>query len=498
MVAKVLRDSGRPLSFGEVAERIGRDVGSVAKAALWLKSKGLVEVEEKVRRRASLGDEGREYASEGLPERRLVNLLKSRGGEAPLNEAKAALGDRFQIGLMWAKRNGWIEIARGEDGPVIRLREEPGETLEEHALRVLADGPRYLEELPGELREACLRLAQRPGVVVIEEEREHILRPARALMELPREELEAEEVTRLTRELLASGRWRKVRFSRFDVRAPTPPSFTAKRHPLQQLIKLVREAFIEMGFEEIRGPMVELAFWNFDALFQPQDHPARDMHDTFYLKEPSTGDLPERFVEPVRRAHEDGGGTGSIGWRYAWSREEASKLILRTHTTATTIRYLAEHPEPPVKVFSVDRIFRNERVDWKHLAEFHQIEGIVMDEGVCFRDLLGLIKEFYSRLGLREVRFRPSYFPYTEPSAEAIVYLKDKGVWLELIGMGIFRPEVTLPLGVKHRVLAWGGGLERLALALFDLDDIRAFYINDLRWIRGTPNLLLERKTGKV
>ncbi len=428
MVAKALRDAGGLISFEEAARRIGRDVGSVAKAALWLKGKGLVEVEERVRRRLSLGDEGREYASGGLPERRLINLLKDRGGEIGLNDARDALGRRFEIGLMWAKRNGWIEIAKGDGGPIIRLRREPGETPEEHVLSILAGGPRYLEELPRELRDACLRLAQRPGVVEIEEKREHFLKPTQALMELPTEELEVEEVTRLTRELLVSGRWRQVRFSRFDVKAPTPPSFAARRHPLQQLIKLVKEAFTEMGFEEIRGPMVELAFWNFDALFQPQDHPARDMHDTFYLENPSIGDLPERFVEPVRRAHEDGGGTGSIGWRYRWSRKEASKLILRTHTTATTIRYLAEHPDPPVKVFSVDRIFRNERVDWKHLAEFHQIEGIVMDEGVCFRDLLGLIKEFYSRLGLKEVRFRPSYFPYTEPSAEAVVYLRDKGI----------------------------------------------------------------------
>ena len=134
---------------------------------------------------------------------------------------------------------------------------------------------------------------------------------------------------------------------------------------------------------------------------------------------------------------------------------------------------MAEHRDPPIKVFSVDRIYRNERVDWRHLAEFHQIEGIVMDRNVCFRDLLGLIKEFYSKLGLKDVRFRPGYCPYTEPSAEAVVYLKDKGIWLELIGMGIFRPEVTIPLGVKYRVLAWGGGLERLALALYGLDDIR-------------------------
>ena len=470
----------------------------MAKAALWLSGKGLVEVEEKVRRTARLGEEGRLYSLKGLPERRLLNLLREAGGELALREAAERLGEVFQIGLMWAKRRGWIEVERRRGEPWLRLVSEPPELPEEKVLKLLAEGERELGELPEDLRGVCLELSKRPGVVEIVERRQHMLKPTEKLMALPEEELEVEEVTKLTRELLVTGRGRKLRFSRFDVKAPTRPVFAARRHPLQQLIKLVRETFVEMGFEEIKGPMVELAFWNFDALFQPQDHPARDMHDTFYLSDPRVGDLPERFVGSVRRVHEDGGETGSLGWRYRWNPEEARKLILRTHTTATTIRYLAEHPEPPVKVFSVDRIYRNERVDWRHLAEFHQIEGIVMDVNVSFRDLLGLIKEFYSRIGLPEVRFRPSYFPYTEPSAEAIVYLKDKGVWLELIGMGIFRPEVTLPLGVKHRVLAWGGGLERLALALFNLDDIRTFYLNDLNWIRGTPNLYLERRVGRL
>jgi phenylalanyl-tRNA synthetase, alpha subunit (EC 6.1.1.20) len=187
----------------------------------------------------------------------------------------------------------------------------------------------------------------------------------------------------------------------------------------------------------------------------------------------------------VRAAHENGGGTGSKGWRYRWSVEEASRLILRTHTTATTIRYLAEHREPPVKVFSVDRIFRNEKVNWKRLAEFHQIEGILMDRGVGLKHLMGVIKEFYARLGLREVRFRPSYFPYTEPSAEVDVYLKELGKWVELGGMGVFRPEVTRPLGVEHPVLAWGLGLERLAIIIYGVEDIRELYRNDLSWIRS-------------
>jgi len=498
-VASALKRAGRPLAFEEAAEFTGRDVGSIAKAALWLSSKGLVTVEEYERKFYELGDEGRIYAGHGLPERRLIEALKAAGGRLDLKILERELGGKeFKIGVSWARRMGWIEIEKVGENVYAKLVSEPGELPEERLLRILQGGEREVSEIPEDLREACQRLASRPGVLEVKVKRVHVLKPSEALLKLDDSLLEVREVTRLTPSMLVSGEWRQVRFSRFDVRAPTPPVFAGKTHPLRELIRIVREVFVEMGFEEIKGPLVELAFWNFDALFQPQDHPAREMHDTFYLAEPETGDLPMHLVEPVRRVHEDGGDTGSTGWGYKWREDEARKLLLRTHTTATTIRWLADHREPPVKVFSVDRIYRNERVDWKHLAEFHQIEGIVMGENVSFRDLLGLIKEFYARLGLKNVRFRPSYFPYTEPSAEAIAYLEDKKVWLELIGMGIFRPEVTRPLGVKHRVLAWGGGLERLALALYNLDDIRTFYMNDLNWIRGIPLSYLRRRIGLI
>ncbi|MCD6341495.1 MAG: phenylalanine--tRNA ligase subunit alpha [Thaumarchaeota archaeon] len=500
LVARALRSRGGPLTFEEIADLIDRDVGSVAKAASWLLNKGLIEVEERERKVFGLGEEGRLYVDRGLPERWLVDELEKSGGVLELNALREKLGEKeFKIAVAWGKRNEWISIEKLEGRVVVRLLKKPERELaEEKVLKILREGEKSLEEIPSELRSACLALASRPNVLEVKVERVHVARPTEKLMALDPSILEAKEVTRLTQGMIASGEWKRVKFSRFDIAAPTKPVFAARRHPLRELIKLVREIFAEMGFEEIRGPLVELAFWNFDALFQPQDHPAREMHDTFYLAGPELGDLPKRLVNSVKRVHENGGNTGSTGWRYRWSEEEARKLILRTHTTATTIRYLAEHREPPIKVFSVDRIYRNEAIDWKHLAEFHQKEGIVMGETVSFRDLLGLIKEFYARLGLKNVKFRPSYFPYTEPSAEAIAYLEDKKTWLELIGMGIFRPEVTMPLGIKHRVLAWGGGLERLALALYDLDDIRTFYNNNLNWIRGVPTTFLKRKTGRI
>jgi phenylalanyl-tRNA synthetase alpha chain len=223
-----------------------------------------------------------------------------------------------------------------------------------------------------------------------------------------------------------------------------------------------------------------------DALFTPQDHPARDLQDTFYLKSPSRLPLEdEEIVQRVKAVHEDGGDTGSLGWRYAWSREEAEKALLRTHTTVNTVKYLAKHPDPPAKVFSISRIFRNESIDMTHLPEFMQIEGIIMEEGASFDMLVSWLKEFYRRMGFDRVRVRPGPFPYTEPSLEVdILY---NGSWMELGGAGVFRPEVTGPLGIKHPVLAWGLGFERLAMLRWNLKDIRELYITDMELLRQSP-----------
>jgi phenylalanyl-tRNA synthetase alpha chain len=152
-----------------------------------------------------------------------------------------------------------------------------------------------------------------------------------------------------------------------------------------------------------------------------------------------------------------------------------------------TIQYLAEHPNEACRVFSVDRVFRKEAIDRTHLPEFHQIEGIIMEEGANLQMLVTTLKTFYAKMGYPEVRVRPAYFPYTEPSLE--IEVKWRGKWLELGGAGIFRPEVTEPLGIATPVLAWGMGLERLAMLVLGLDDIRQLYISDLEWLRNQPIL---------
>jgi len=463
---------------------------AVMRAALTLAEKKLVTVHEQRQKVIELNEEGKQHAQRGLPERRLLNSLIELGREAPVEKVveKAQVDKKFvTIALGWLHRKGWATLEKKRTLKTQKKTLPPG--ADEKLLSLLREkGSLTAEELDREMQDAVSVLKGRK-LLEVTEKTVRELELTDAGWQLIEKGLEiVSEISQLTPELIVSGRWREAKLRKFDVTVAGPEFYPAKVHPLQQVIQRAREIFLEMGFTEIRGPLVETAFWNFDALFQPQDHPAREMMDTFYLANPKAGGLPKKsVVEVVAKTHEDGWTTGSRGWGYKWSPEEARRLVMRTHTTAETIKHLSKHKKPPIKVFSVDRVYRNEQVTYKNTAEFHQIEGIVVDKGVTLRDLMGTLKVFYAGFGLKKVKFWPCYFPYTEPSAEATVYVPKLKRWIELCGMGMFRPEVLAPMGIKYPVLAWGGGLERLAMLELGLDDIRLLYGNRLSWIRSTP-----------
>jgi phenylalanyl-tRNA synthetase alpha chain len=477
-------------SLQQVITESGLAHAAVMRAALSLSTKKLIKIHEEKITTITLNEEGRYHATKGLPERRLIETLLKLGGEASIENVvkEASLEKNFiPIALGWINQKKWATIDKKQK--ILKLKQKPAYGKDEELLSTLFNkGYVILEELDKEMQNAVALLKKRKLVKLKEKTSRELELTAKGWELAQHITLIKKEVSQLTPELIVSGKWQQTKLRKFNVKAPVPKIYPGKTHPLRQIIQYVREIFLQMGFTEIRGPIVTTAFWNFDALFQPQDHPAREMMDTFYLAKPNQGKLPQKsIVNKVAKTHENGWITGSKGWGYKWSATEAKRLVLRTHTTAVTIQYLADHKKPPIKVFSVDRVYRNERVDYKHIPEFHQIEGIIMDENVTLRDLMGTLKEFYERLGLKNIRFWPSYFPYTEPSAQATTYIPRLKTWIELCGMGVFRPEVLVPLGIKYPVLAWGGGLERLAIAMLGLDDIRIPYKNDLGWIRETP-----------
>jgi phenylalanyl-tRNA synthetase alpha chain len=479
-------------NLDRILSESGLSNATVMRAALSLKKKSLVKLREKKQTVAILNDEGKLYAEKRLPERRILNALYDRGGEiliSNLSREADVSPNVIPLASGWLVQKNWATINKRKGTVTLTKKGKPPSGDDEKLLALLLEkGKIVTQELDRSLQRVVATLRRRK-LIETKERTLHEVQITKKGLRLIEKGIEvSEEVSQLTPELIITGKWRQAKLRKFDVTAPGPTVYTGKAHPLQQIVQRAREIFLEMGFTEIRGPLIETAFWNFDALFQPQDHPAREMMDTFYLADPKVGGLPKRsLVDAVAKTHENGWKTGSKGWGYKWSREEAKRLVLRTHTTAETIKYLSKHKTPPIKVFSVDRVYRNEKLTYKNTAEFHQIEGIVVDKNVTLQDLMGTLKTFYTRFGLRKVRFWPCYFPYTEPSAQAVFYVPKLKRWIELCGMGMFRPEVLAPMGIKCPVLAWGGGLERLAMIELGLDDIRVLYCNSLNWIRRTP-----------
>eukprot|EP00051_Salpingoeca_urceolata_P027818 m.483420 g.483420 ORF g.483420 m.483420 type:complete len:512 (-) comp22936_c0_seq1:119-1654(-) len=284
----------------------------------------------------------------------------------------------------------------------------------------------------------------------------------------------------LTADMLADGSWRERSFKKLNLMCEGPAMASGVLHPTLKVRAQYRQIFLEMGFEEMpTNQWIESSFWNFDTLFQPQQHPARDAHDTFFLSDPATTtDFPREYLERVKAVHERGG-YGSQGYRYDWSEVEAGKNILRTHTTAVSARMLYKLAQQktfkPAKYFSIDRVFRNETLDATHLAEFHQIEGLIADRNLTLADLMGVLGTFFRRLGIPDLRFKPAYNPYTEPSMEIFSYHPGLDKVVEIGNSGVFRPEMLLPMGLPDDVvvIAWGLSLERPTMIKYGYDNIR-------------------------
>lgn len=452
----------------------GLSIEAAMQSAFLLAEKGLCEVTEKVTTIYTLTKEGETYAQISLPERQIINSIKA---PLSLSELKKKFPPQMVgIALGWLRKKNWARI-EGEN-IIPSGKAEVGE--DENILTKLKKGP--LSELGDAVRDLIKRnlvekTEKKTRLIIITADGKSLAASGLSIQE---------EIAQLTPTIITTGSWKNARIRPYNIHTPVKPVYGAKLHPYQRLINEMRSIFLEMGFTEIKGDIVQSSFWNFDALFQPQDHPAREMQDTFHLA--TECDIPEEYIAPVKEMHEKGAGI-SRGWGGKWSENVARKQVLRTHTTAVTIKYLTDHPDQPVKAFCIDRAYRREAIDPTHTPEFEQLEGVVMDKGVSFKNLLGCLTEFYHRMGFDEVRFRPGYFPYTEPSVEPEVYIESRGKWVELGGAGVFRKEVTLPLGIKYPVLAWGLGVSRVAMLRLGLKDLRELYQSDIDWLRKSTVL---------
>lgn len=476
-ILKCLGDAKRALEVSELAEHAGLSLSSVMSYLEALNQKGLVHLLVEDEGYLILTEEGRRYAEEGLPERRIAKRALDLGGRAALQEVRKAVelsDEELKIALGWIRRKGLGELVVLNGERVIKVRDVPAEDPVEEVLRRLARESKVrVKEVSSEV---LSELKTRRLVSIVQQRRRFAALTERGLEALSKAQ-QVRVVGALTADLIKSGEWKSVYLKPYDISAEPPRVYPARKHFYVEFLDMVRRILVEMGFVEAEGPYVEMEFWNFDVLFQAQDHPAREIHDCFVLLEPSTGRLPQReLVEAVKRVHE-------AKWGYSWSEERASRLILRSHTTAVSARFLAKRPRPPVKMFCISKVFRPDVIDATHFIEFTQVDGIYGDRGVNLRTLLGVLQDFAQRLGFESVKFRPSYFPFTEPSVEGSVYHPQLG-WIECLGAGMFRPEVLESLGIDYPVAAWGIGIDRLAMALLKISDIRELYSRDLRFLR--------------
>ncbi|NJE55175.1 phenylalanine--tRNA ligase subunit alpha [Thermococcus sp. 21S9] len=472
--------------FEELVKEAGLEQVAVMRAILGLQAKGLAKLHERSENVVKLTETGKKYAEIGLPEWRALKLLRERG-KVTLDDLREVLSDdelKPIVGLL--RKEGWASV-RKEDGKLVLEITEKGLEAEERsidkALKLLAEK----EVVPVKEIEKLVPVKELKRRKIGEEEtvteREVEITPEGEEL-APKVELKR-EVSVLTPELIKSGKWREVEFRKFDIKAPVKRIYPGKKQPYRAFLDKIRRRLIEMGFIEMTvESMIETQFWNFDALFQPQNHPAREWTDTYQLKYPKSGFLPEEeLVERVKTAHERGL-AGSRGWGYVWSPERAMLLMPRAHGTALDARQLAKGVEIPGKYFTIQRVFRPDVLDRTHLIEFNQIDGFVVGEELNFRHLLGILKRFAVEIaGAKKVKFLPDYYPFTEPSVQMSAYHPELG-WVEFGGAGIFREEMTKALGIDVPVIAWGIGIDRLAMFKLGIDDIRYLFSYDLRWLR--------------
>lgn len=476
-------------SLSELVEKSKLKDIEVMRALQWLSNKKLVEIKKESESVVVLASNGKKYLKEGMPEKRFIKSIEKK--ELKRDEIKkvANLDDselNVSVGLL--KKIGAINI---KEGMVIEVTSQgknfiSKKTLEEQFLEKLGAGKIIVDRLKPEEKLALENLKKRKELVEVAVEKMITASITDLGIKVAKEKME-DLVDSLKSTMLKDGSWKGKAFRRYDVSINVPAVHGGKRHFVAQSIEYAKKIWTDLGFKEMEGPMLNTSFWNFDALFTAQDHPVRDMQDTFFIKDPIKGKLPDKkIVESVKKAHENGV-CSSKGWRYKWDAEEAMKNVLRTHTTVLSSKTIAQLSEKdlPAKFFAVGRCFRNETVDWSHLFEFNQTEGIVVDPDGNFRNLLGYLKEFFTKMGYPKARFRPAHFPYTEPSVEIDVFHPEKKTWVELGGAGMFRPEVVYPLfGKDVKVLAWGPGFDRIMTEFYAIKDLRELYSNDIDQIR--------------
>ncbi|KAK1690709.1 tRNA synthetase class II core domain-containing protein [Colletotrichum godetiae] len=473
------------------------------KAALdRLGSRSMVTYESIDREEAILEAEGKQIAEHGSHEARVFEAVRKALEGLTVQELEAAVGDKdvTKNGRGKAFKEKWI--TKNGDGKFVANADSIQDVVQAQLKQIL-ETKTHEPKVITDLKKRKLIKTQKVIAYKIQKGPEFAL------------EIKKEE-TDLTADMIASGSWKTANFKPYNFKALGSDQNSGALHPLNKVRHEFRQIFFEMGFEEMpTDKFVESGFWNFDALFVPQQHPARDLQDTFYISDPKIADKPgpesdddkkdyKTYWDNVKEVHQDGK-FGSIGYRYPWAADEAQRLVLRTHTTAISTAVLHQlasrkGPDgrpPPARYFSIDRVFRNESVDATHLAEFHQVEGVIADYGLTLGGLMEFMEIFFNKMGITDIKFKPAYNPYTEPSMEIFSFHKGLNKLVEIGNSGMFRPEMLEAMGLPKdlRVYGWGLSLERPTMIKYGISNIRELLGHkvDLNFIERNPAVRLDK-----
>lgn len=479
-------------SIASIAQKTKISPDAIRRALTELEQNNWVSVQREKTDSFSLTKNGQQAIDEkGLPEMKLLELLQAQAMELPKLQSFFPSPQTFSVAFGLAKKSNWVSIQKQGEKTLLEItalgKKASANSPTFHVLQALARGEEIDPKSP------TLAELKARGLIESKTRSEELVSITAQGLETLKTSVPVSttKIAQLTPELIVSGKWKDATFKPYDVNIPVEENYPGRLHPLTHTMRDIRRIMVEMGFYEMQSPLVESAFWNMDALFIPQDHPARELQDTFYL--PGRANIAEtEIMKRVKAMHEHGGKIGSKGHGYEWNPQVAMQLLMRTHVSATTFRTMAIPQKMPVKRFAIGRIFRNEAIDATHLAEFHQVDGYIMAENMTLRHLMGVIKELYAKLGLHEVKFKPTYNPYTEPSMESYAYNPKLKKWVEIVNSGIFRPETLQPLGIDVPVISWSFGIERLAMLLHDKATAKEMMGPevDLDYIRNYPETL--------
>lgn len=476
---KILKliEASQEIKVSKLQDKINLDRGSIEGAVATLVDKSLITKTVIKRTIYSLTTRGNN-ALNGLPERLIiVSALENELSMKDVSDKTGLSKPDVSAGIGFLRKSGVILI---EKGLIKIINSQSAKTFSvslQNALEAVADGKNSIDP------SLITTLASRGFIEVTE------LSEAKVKLKITKSQLTKirviDEISKLSPNMIASGSWKNVKFKPYSMITRPRMLYAGRYNPYRNFVDHLKQKLVGLGFQEMKGPLLEQEFWNFDALFAPQDHSSREDTDILLVKKPTHGKLAtEQFIDNVAKTHEDGWTTGSKGHRYKWDPKKSARLLLRPQGTAISARTLGSVKKPPAKFFSIARCFRPDQVDATHDVEFDQTEGIILGKDITFRDLLGMLKTFAVEVaGATDVRFRPDYYPFTSPSVELSAKHPDLG-YIEFGGAGIFRPEVTQPFGIDYPVLAWGLGVGRLFMTKYNITDIRELFSQNLDWLR--------------